>query len=518
VNEGTILLIDPSLSEGGSVLAGRLRAQGFSVVEQTDAEEGIRFALLAPPTVVVANLWMPKISGVQLCRLLGAEPVTRGTPVILRGPDGQRNRFWASKSGASDYVLLGRMGDLVRAIKSAVALRADSVALWEDTADPCGNVRDRIADYLDQALFDSVIAGEIRCLGTSTGFDRLFDLLSQLVSQITSYRWLAVATEAPARIAVHSPPGAADRVRRAACEALEASESSDCLVIEDHDALSEESGPPPIVRDIVLGSDRLGRVALAVRAPEHPRDAELVEVLARELAGPIRITALVEESRQLASIDPLTRLSNRRAFLHEVDAEVARAERHRRPLSFVLLDVDHFKSINDAHGHAGGDLVLAEIGRVLAQQARKGDVIARWGGEEFILALHSADLEGASIVAERLRTLFEGLSIVGPTGTPIPVTASFGVAQRGRGESIDAAIDRTDRAMYRSKTGGRNRVTSDESFFPEGPSPAPPSRKHCAARGAPTPLAGDADSWRPGVSDKPLRASALRESDPGESL
>jgi DNA-binding response OmpR family regulator len=148
MNQGTILLIDPS-EAGESVLAGRLRAQGFSVVEQQDAEEGVRFALLSPPTVVVANLWMPKVSGVQVCRLLGAEPLTRGVPVILRGPEGQRNRFWATKAGATDYVLPGRMGDLVRAIKAALAHRTESIVLWEDTTDPCGDVRDRIADYLD---------------------------------------------------------------------------------------------------------------------------------------------------------------------------------------------------------------------------------------------------------------------------------------------------------------------------------------------------------------------------------
>jgi diguanylate cyclase (GGDEF)-like protein len=272
---------------------------------------------------------------------------------------------------------------------------------------------------------------------------------------------------------VHGPPGSSERVTAAAREVFGLCEELQCLVIEDHDALSDEAGPAPIVRDIVMGNDRLGRVAIAVRAPEHPRDAELVEVLARELAGPIRITTLVEESRHLAAVDPLTGLTNRRAFLHEVEAEVARAERHRQPLSFVILDVDHFKRINDTHGHAGGDAVLSELGRALAKQARKGDVIARWGGEEFILALHSADLDGATIVAERLRALFEGLVIAGPTGERIPVTASFGVVQRGRGERVDATIDRADRAMYRSKTGGRNRVTTDGSVgrFPSLPMP-----------------------------------------------
>jgi two-component system, cell cycle response regulator len=455
-NGHTVLLVDPA-RDSNAVLAGRLRMQGYTVVEVHDAEEGVRIALSEPPTVVVADLWMPKISGVQLCRLLGAELATRHVPVILRGPDGQRNRFWAERAGAAAYVLPGRMGDLVRALERAINSMRGAEHFWEDGPD-VGDVRDRIADYLDSALFDSVVAGEIRALGNCCEFDRLFDLLSQFMSQLTSYRWLAVATEAPKRFGIHANPRLAAVNEAEARAAFGFGEEVRALPIHDGDAYADESGPPPIVRPICLGGQLIGHLALAVRDPEHPRDASLVEVIARELAGPIRIATLVEESRHLATIDGLTGLTNRRAFVEALDIEVARAARYGHQLSVILLDVDHFKQVNDTHGHASGDAVLAAVGAVLPKHVRKGDIVARWGGEEFVVALHSTDLAGAGTVAERMRQALEKLALSSPTHKPIPVTASFGAVSLRPGETVDALVDRADRNMYRAKSAGRNRV------------------------------------------------------------
>lgn len=459
-NGYTVLLVDPS-ANGNSVLAGRLRMQGYAVVEVRDAEEGVRLALSSPPTVVVADLWMPKISGVQLCRLLGAELATRHVPVVLRGPDGQRNRFWAQRAGAAAYVLPGRMGDLVRALQGAIAALVPSEHALRESPEVLGDVRDRIADYLDSALFDSVVAGEIRSLGTCCEFDRLFDLLSQFVSQITSYRWLAVATDAPKRFAIHANPSTAAVCESEARSAFGFEADVRFLPIEDEDAYPDVAGPQPIVRPITLGGELIGHLALAVCEPEHPRDGSLVEVIARELAGPIRIATLVEESRHLATVDGLTGLTNRRAFIAALDLEVARSARYGHALSVILLDVDHFKHINDAHGHASGDVVLAAVGGILKKHSRKGDVVARWGGEEFVIALHATDMRGALVVAERIRAAIVALTIHSSPDRPVQVTASFGVVALRPGETVDAVVDRADRSMYRAKSAGRNRVESE---------------------------------------------------------
>src|SRR6185436_15934189 len=143
---------------------------------------------------------------------------------------------------------------------------------------------------------------------------------------------------------------------------------------------------------------------------------------------PIRMATLVEEAQRLATIDALTGLMNRRAFLQSLEIEMERATRLHYPLSLILLDVDHFKAINDTRGHASGDVVLASLGRLLGQEARKSDLLARWGGEEFIIVLSGADVDGGKIAAERYRAAIETFEVSDSGGDRIPITASMGLA------------------------------------------------------------------------------------------
>ena len=175
----------------------------------------------------------------------------------------------------------------------------------------------------------------------------------------------------------------------------------------------------------------------------------------------LRMASLVEESRWMATTDLLTGLLNRRAFLESTGREVARAKRYNDALSVILLDVDHFKHINDRRGHAAGDMVLAAVGKLLNTAVRTCDIVARWGGEEFVLVLPSTTLEGAEQVAERVRELLECAEIKDGNGDLVPVTASFGVATYMGGETLEQIVDRADRAMYLAKSGGRNRVVCD---------------------------------------------------------
>jgi len=452
-----VLLIEPTATSS-AVLASRLRMQGYTVIECTTAAEGATVSLSDPPHAVVADLWMPGISGVQLCRLLKAEPSTIHVPVILRGPDGQRNRFWAERAGASAYVVKGRMGDLVRALSRAIANAPPSEGFFTHLSGDEADVRDRIAAHLDQALFESVIASEIRALGTCGAFDRLFDLFSQFVCQVTTYRWLAVSTTHPRRMGLHCNPETSDVSDREARAALGLGPEIRSILVEDEDAWEDDTGPEPVVCPIELGSTQIGNLALAVREPAHFQDKSLVSVLARELAGPIRMVSLVEESQHLSRIDPLTGLMNRRAFRDNLEQEIARSKRHGTPLCCTLFDIDHFKNINDKRGHATGDAVLSAMGDLLRKLARQTDVTCRWGGEEFVVALHHSDMAGALVTAERFRDAVQEAKIFDADGEQVSITASFGVAEFGAEDTIDTLIDRADRAMYEAKTSGRNRV------------------------------------------------------------
>lgn len=452
-----MLLIDPS-DVSLAVLASRLRMQGYAITECSTAAEGARLALSDPPRAVVADLWMPGISGVQLCRLLNAEPATMGVPVILRGPDGQRNRFWAEHAGAAAYVINGRMGDLVRALSRAIAMAPEPDSFFLQLAGDEAEVRDRIAAHLDQALFESVIASEIRAFGTCGAFDRLFDLFSQFVCRVISYRWLAVATAHPKRVGLHCNPGRATNAEQEVRGILQLADGVHCIRVEDEDAFDDTDGPEPLVLPIELGTTTIGRLAIAVRDEVSSQDRQLVKVIARELAGPIRMVTLVEESQQLSRVDPLTGLMNRRAFREYLELEIGRSRRHGTALACILFDIDHFKKVNDERGHAAGDAVLTAMGDLLRRTGRHTDVNCRWGGEEFVVGLHHCDLSGGVIAAERLRREVEHCPITDADGKLVPVTASFGVAEFRPDDTIDTLVDRADRAMYEAKTSGRNRV------------------------------------------------------------
>lgn len=477
------------------MLAERLRLQGFTVIECRDGAEGAVHALEEPPAAVVADLSMPSISGVQLCRLLGSEAGTSRVPVILRGAEGRRNHFWAEQAGAFAYVLKGRMGELVRALRRAIEQRPveDDSDFFVLNSTQGLDVRERIATHLDAALFESVIAAEVRRLGTSESFDRLVDLLSQFVSQVTTYRWMAVFRHSPQRLGIHTNPQCRDTALLEAAAALRCDAGLPSITIEDDDAVADPEGPPAMIEKVHFGEESIATFALAPRAPSHPNDPVLVKTIAQELGGALRMATLVEESRSMATTDTLTGLLNRRAFVETATREVIRSTRYKDHFSLILMDVDHFKLINDRRGHAGGDAVLGSVARLLATCVRSCDVVARWGGEEFVVALPSTGLEGATEVAERLRSHLEKRQILDGNGELVPVTASFGVAELNAGEKLDQLIDRADRTMYAAKTAGRNRV-----FSALGGSvvPGPVVRPSAEAQSEPAPRGSEPASQR----------------------
>lgn len=163
------------------------------------------------------------------------------------------------------------------------------------------------------------------------------------------------------------------------------------------------------------------------------------------------------EAEQLARIDPLTGLFNRRAFVEHAGPVLSTAQRGGRPLAVILLDIDHFKAINDSRGHEAGDRTIEAVAALLAATSRAGDVVARWGGEEFIALLPETDAERAAILAERLRAEIAAHAF-GSTENPLAVTASFGIAARRGDESLDDLIRAADHRLYAAKEGGRNRV------------------------------------------------------------
>lgn len=168
-------------------------------------------------------------------------------------------------------------------------------------------------------------------------------------------------------------------------------------------------------------------------------------------------------AEQLARLDPLTGINNRRAFYDKAATVWNVSQRNNRALSLILLDIDQFKQVNDVHGHAFGDEVLTTVSRAMMGAIRDQDVAARWGGEEFIVLLPETDIREAAVLAERLRGAIADI-LLKHQGADIAVTASLGVAQRDKHHAnLDALISSADKCLYRSKEQGRNRVSHDNA-------------------------------------------------------
>lgn len=196
--------------------------------------------------------------------------------------------------------------------------------------------------------------------------------------------------------------------------------------------------------------DEVARAAV-LHALKALQDAD---ALKQQLVAQIqRVDELNRQLSEMATTDALTGLNNRRMFDHSLQLELAIVERRETPLSLLVLDVDHFKRINDTHGHEVGDTVLVAIAQVLSGCARVIDIVARVGGEEFAVILPNTDTPGALEVAERMRT-----AVAQATWLAQPATISIGVATLQPAEDASSLYARADAALYAAKAAGRNRV------------------------------------------------------------
>jgi diguanylate cyclase (GGDEF)-like protein len=189
--------------------------------------------------------------------------------------------------------------------------------------------------------------------------------------------------------------------------------------------------------------------------PDHVRT---LSVIAQQAAVVLRSAQLYEEMRRLAATDALTGLWNRRHFLQQLEETLKRARRYHEAFALVLLDVDHFKAVNDAHGHSTGDRVLQAVAEAMREWVRDTDTVARIGGDEFAALLLQTDGERARPVVERLRDAVQAL-VVHEGDATIPLAVSAGVAvYPAHGADAEALLSRADGALYEAKRLGRNRV------------------------------------------------------------
>ena len=184
------------------------------------------------------------------------------------------------------------------------------------------------------------------------------------------------------------------------------------------------------------------------------------EVQLRLEASTVGVQDLLQRMYQSATLDPLTGLFNRRTFEERLEEEFSVITRHKMESCLALVDVDFFKKVNDEYGHQAGDIVLQTLAVKLKEGVRTGDLVGRWGGEEFILYIRQAGLEGAVTLLERLRLEIEELKISVSEELSLQITISSGVVALATFEDWHVAFQSADEALYASKSNGRNQVTS----------------------------------------------------------
>lgn len=203
--------------------------------------------------------------------------------------------------------------------------------------------------------------------------------------------------------------------------------------------------------------DELGEISFSRDVRFAENDLALLELLVSCMLLPLRNALRYQQALRRAQRDALTGVGNRAALDLALDREVQLAQRHHCPLSLVVVDIDHFKQINDRYGHLVGDDCLQAVAKNIAESCRTTDCIYRYGGEEFVLVLSQTNQEGALATAERVRQAIAELKL-DCAGSVIELTASAGVAALRESESSYDLFHRADTALYRAKNAGRNRV------------------------------------------------------------
>lgn len=462
-----VLVVDDSALIRRSVTEQLVRA-GHEVVAVASGEEAVEKTLREPFDLVVSDVRMGAMTGVQLCRVIRSDPATRDLPVVLlTASDDPRSRFWGLHAGADAYLAKeGTFEALLPTIERLLAERPPhSRELPKRTHVDAAS---RVSAVMDRHLFEAVLASEARKLMMHIEErDVLLRAAAGLLRDVlgTAYLTLTLGGKVGPTHAIvaRGPFPVAPSDREFTALGLEPSDSPPLLVRERDprwgDGVALEAGEletyPLEVAGEVLGALRIHGGKKRIGSEDRTTAA----LLATAIAPVVKSLVLVEETRRLALTDALTGLANRRTLVARLEHEDHRAARYENPFSVVMLDVDHFKWINDRFGHSMGDGVLRAIADVVRASVRNVDMAGRWGGEEFLLLLPECDHEGALVVAERVRTSVEAMRF--PPHGPERVTVSCGVATRILDEpSGMSLVDRADAALYEAKRNGRNRVVA----------------------------------------------------------
>jgi two-component system, cell cycle response regulator len=467
-----------------------LQENGYDVVPANGGAACLEQLERRAPDLLLLDILMPDADGCQLLERIKGDERWRDLPVLMLSAQPPEDASVRTLGlGAADFIrkpyrpkeLLARVQAqlrtvaLLRSTRTALQRAEEQLVRAQQDADS----RRKLVDILHEVTGDLSVS-------------ELFHLLVRRAARALSVSHCSVVLARPGEtvanvVAAFENPGLQqlpiqlDRYP----EIKVALESGQPVLVEDvatdplYEGAREEWGREGIevqIRSVIALPFSVDRgqygVFLVRRTRDQdrfgPADLEFAQAVVTAAVAVIQRARIVEHTmadnarlEQLAQTDPLTQLLNRRALTERISAEMERALRYDSTLALLMIDLDHFKKVNDSYGHLVGDDVLRDVGQLLRNTIRASDIVARYGGEEFLILLPETDDEGAETFADRVRASMEQhLFASDSLGEPLRLTASIGVAMfpAARIESVEDLFSRADAALYRAKADGRNRV------------------------------------------------------------
>ena len=445
-----ILVVD-DIEANVRLLEAKLSAEYYEVIPAYDGLTALELAAKEQPDIILLDVMMPGMDGFEVCRRLKEARDTRHIPVVLvTALDGRSERVTGLDAGADEF-LTKPVEDLflfarVRAL-TRLKLVIDELRQREESGRRLGVIEAagmRLGGTGGRVLVVDDNERQAQRIVTELAVDHRPVLETELDKAQLSVR-------GPVDLAILNITARGfDGLRFAAhMRSDEATRHLPILAIVDTDDRAR------VVKALEIGvSDILPRPVdpqeLSARVRTQIKRKRYTDFLRNNL----------DRSLELAVTDTLTGLHNRRYMMGQLKALADRAVKGGEQVSVLLIDIDHFKGVNDGFGHPGGDEVLKEFAVRLATNVRAIDLACRWGGEEFAVVMPETRVEDAQRIAERIRLHVAGSPFrIGPENEPLGVTISIGVAGTlGEGDNVDALVKRADDALYEAKQTGRNRV------------------------------------------------------------
>jgi two-component system cell cycle response regulator len=447
-----VLVVD-DVEVNVKLLEAKLASEYFSVVSANNGPSALEIAGAELPDIILLDVMMPRMDGFEVCRRLKANPLTADIPVVMvTALSDVSDRLRGLEAGADDF-LTKPVNDtaLFARVRSLVRLKRmmDELRLREEVCgrfSPAGTGDGPTTD-LDAARI--LLVAE-RGFATSRIIDTLNSVTASVICASSCDEAQNLLDDSVELVIASLSMPDGDLLRLVAqWRANESSRQLPVLLVAD------DSDLPRLAKGLDLGANDylirpVDRNELLARVRTQIRRKRLAE----------RLRANYRRSLSLALTDELTGLYNRRYVFAHLNELLERRSEGGNETAVMLFDVDHFKQVNDRHGHPAGDEVLRELGERAVRQVRSVDLVGRLGGEEFVVIMPETSLAGAVVVAERFRAAVADEPFV-PRGQSekVPVTVSVGIAVTGEeSDTIDTLLKRADDALYAAKHAGRNRV------------------------------------------------------------